>query len=182
MAQTVSIFLFAEERARLSAVIGDRNLSQKHARRARIILHSGERMPVLEIARRSGVSRSAVWRWQQRYAEQGLDGLLRDKTRKPGRAPLPLATVAKVLALPCSPAPGNATHWTGRAAAKAVGVSLRASSASGTRIGFNPIACAPSNCPRIPPPQHRRPGSTPSKASSRPHPKTNPARHLQISR
>jgi hypothetical protein len=31
-----------------------------------------------------------------------------------------------VLALPCSEAPGNATHWTGRAVAKAVGVSLRA--------------------------------------------------------
>jgi transposase len=35
-------------------------------------------------------------------------------------------TVAKVLALPCSEAPGTATHWTGRAVAKAVGVSLRA--------------------------------------------------------
>ncbi len=31
-----------------------------------------------------------------------------------------------MLALPCSEAPGNATHWTGRAVAKAVGVSLRA--------------------------------------------------------
>ena len=58
--------------------------------------------------------------------QAGVDGLLRDKTRKPGRAPLPPETVAKVLALPCSEAPGNATHWTGRAVAKAVGVSLRA--------------------------------------------------------
>jgi hypothetical protein len=38
---------------------------------------------------------------------------------------LPRETVAKVLALPCSQAPGNATHWTGRFVAKAVGVSLR---------------------------------------------------------
>jgi hypothetical protein len=60
MAQTVSIILSAEERARLLVIIGDRNLSQKHARRARIILHSGERMPVLDIARRSDVSRSDV--------------------------------------------------------------------------------------------------------------------------
>ena len=37
----------------------------------------------------AGVSRPAVWRWQQRYAEQGIHGLLRDKTRKPGREPLP---------------------------------------------------------------------------------------------
>jgi transposase len=126
MAQTVSLILSAEERSQLSAVIGDRNLSQKHVQRARIVLHSADRLPVLEVARRSGVSRPAVWRWQQRYAEQGIDGLLRDKTRKPGREPLPPETVAKVLALPCSQAPGTATHWTGRAVAKAVGVSLRA--------------------------------------------------------
>ena len=55
-----------------------------------------------------------------------MDGLLRDKTRKPGKAPLPAKTVAKVLALPCSEPPGNATHWTGRAVAKAAGISLRA--------------------------------------------------------
>jgi transposase len=126
MAQTVNLIISTEERGRLAALIDDRNRPQKHAQRARIILHSADRAPVLDVARRSGVSRPAVWRWQQRYAEQGLDGLLRDKTRKPGRAPLPLETVAKVLALPCSEAPGNATHWTGRAVAKAAGVSLRA--------------------------------------------------------
>ncbi len=46
------------------------------------------RLPVAEVARRVGVSRPAVWRWQRRYAEQGVDGLLRDKTRKPGTPPL----------------------------------------------------------------------------------------------
>jgi transposase len=67
-----------------------------------------------------------VWRWQQRFAEAGVDGLLRDKTRKPGKTPLLAETVAKVLALPCAEAPGEATHWTGRAVARAAGVSLRA--------------------------------------------------------
>jgi hypothetical protein len=48
------------------------------------------------------------------------------KTRKPGRAPLSTGVVAKVLALTCSEPPGETTHWTGRAMAKAVGISLRA--------------------------------------------------------
>jgi len=126
MAQTVSILLFPEDRARLAAVIGDRNRPQKHVQRAQIILHSAGKQPVAGIARLSGASRPAVWRWQQRYAEEGADGLLRDKTRKPGKAPIALETVAKVLALPCSEPPGSATHWTGRAAAKATGISLRA--------------------------------------------------------
>ena len=115
-------------RSRASA--GDRRRSQPPAQaRAAGENHSAvsaERLPVLEVARRAGVSRPAVWRWQARYAEQGVDGLLRDKTRKPGRAPLSAKVVAKIVELTCSEPPGEATHWTGRAMAKAVGVSLRA--------------------------------------------------------
>ena len=55
------------------SVIGaDRNRSQKHVARARIILAAA-------------IGRPAVWRWQQRFAETGVDRLLRDKTRKPGK-------------------------------------------------------------------------------------------------
>lgn len=39
-----------------------------------VVLLSADRLPVLEIARRIGVSRPMVWRWQQRYAEEGLEG------------------------------------------------------------------------------------------------------------
>lgn len=124
MAQTISVIVSSEDRARLCAVIDDRNRRQKHVQRARIVLLSAKRLPVLAVAREAGVSRPAVWRWQQRFAEQGVDGLLRDKTRKPGKAPLSAETVAKVLTLPCSEAPGEATHWTGRAVARAVGISL----------------------------------------------------------
>ncbi len=76
--------------------------------------------------KQAGVSRPAVWRWQRRYGEEGIAGLLHDKTRKPGRPPLSTGGVAKVLALTCSEPPGEATHWTGRAMAKTVGISLRA--------------------------------------------------------
>jgi hypothetical protein len=34
----------------------------KHVQRAQIILRSAERLPVLEIAKRVGVSRPMVWR------------------------------------------------------------------------------------------------------------------------
>jgi hypothetical protein len=126
MAQTVSVIIGVDDRERLTAVVGDRNRPHKHIQRARIVLLSAERLPVLTMAGQVGVSRPAVWRWQQRFAEAGVNGLLRDKTRKPGKAPLSAETVAKILALPCMEAPGEATHWTGRAVARAVGVSLRA--------------------------------------------------------
>ena len=103
----------------------DRNRPQKHIQRARIVLLSGKELAVAEVARQAGVSRPAVWRWQKRYAEAGVAALLRDKTRPPGTAKLTTATVAKILALTCSKPPGQVTHWTGGAMAKAAGVSLR---------------------------------------------------------
>ncbi len=125
MAQEVCVIVGTDDRARLTAVVGDRSRPLKHVQRVRIVLHSAERLPVLEVARRAGVSRPAVWRWQRRYAEEGVEGLLRDKTRPPGTPPLPTATVAQVLALTCSEPPGETTHWTGRAVAEVVGISLR---------------------------------------------------------
>jgi transposase len=33
-----------------------------------------------EIMRRSETSKPTVWRWQERYLDEGVDGLRRDKT------------------------------------------------------------------------------------------------------
>jgi transposase len=93
--------------------------------RAQIILHSSDRANVAEIARLSGVSRPAVWRWQRRFAEAGVDGLLREGSRKPGKPAMPDADVQRLIALTCSEPPGEVTHWTGRAMAEVMGVSLR---------------------------------------------------------
>ena len=91
----------------------------KHVQRAQIALASADHLPVLEIADRVGVSRPMVWRWQRRYAEEGLDGLLRDKTRPPGIPPVPQAKVHAVVERTLRAPPGAVTHWTGRAMAKA---------------------------------------------------------------
>jgi transposase len=125
MAQDVCPLVSAEDRARLEAIVADRNRAHKHVLRARIVLDSAERLPVAAVAKRAGVGRAAVWRWQRRFAEAGVDGLLRDATRKPGKAPLGEATIHRVVALTCAEPPGAATHWTGRTMAKACGMSLR---------------------------------------------------------
>jgi hypothetical protein len=40
-----------------------------------------------------------VGRWQERFMLEGIAGLLRDKTRKPGRPTLPVALVDCAVAL-----------------------------------------------------------------------------------
>jgi len=56
---------------------------------------------------------------------RALDGLLRDKTRPPGKAPLDAKIVKRIVDLTLADPPGETTHWTGRAMADAAGVSLR---------------------------------------------------------
>ena len=74
-----------EDRTRLDRIVGDRNTPQKHAARARVILATADGCGTMEIVRRSGLSKPVVWRWQERFMREGVDGLLRDKTRPPGK-------------------------------------------------------------------------------------------------
>jgi len=124
MAQQVCVVLSAVEREQLAAIAADRNRSRQHVERARIVLASADREPPHRIAHSVSVSRPTVWRWQPRFAEMGVEGLLRDKTGKPGKAPIAAAQAAGLVALTCTEPPHQATHWTGRAMAKAIGLSL----------------------------------------------------------
>ena len=113
------------DRLRLEAIVADRSAPQKHVWRAKVILATADGCGTAEIMRRSGKSKPVVWTWQARFMAEGVEGLLRDKTRKPGKPPLPPNTVQRVVDLALGPPPGETTHWTGRELAKAAGVSLR---------------------------------------------------------
>lgn len=118
----VSFTVSACDRRRLQTVVADRNRPQKHVWRARIILLSGAGLGTMAIMAATGKSKNCVWRWQRRFMEEGVDGLLRDKTRPPGRAPLAPERVAEIVRLTQTPPPHEATHWTLRAMAVTAGV------------------------------------------------------------
>ena len=56
---------------------------------------------------------------------EGVNGLLRDKTRPPGKAPWAADIVKRIVDLTLAEPPGETTHRTGRDMAQAAGVSLR---------------------------------------------------------
>ena len=66
---------------RLKAVVQDRNAPQKHVWRAEIVLLTANGVGTNEIMRRTAKSKTCVWRWQERFLEDGFDGLLREETR-----------------------------------------------------------------------------------------------------
>jgi transposase len=150
MAQTVSLLLSAQHSADLEGVIEDRGRPVEHVQRAQIILLSAERLPVLEIANRIGISRPMVWRWQRRFAEEGIEGLLRDKTRPPGIPPVRQAKVHAVVERTLREPPGAVTHWTGRAVVKAMGLSLRTIQRIWVAHKLQPPGSGPSSDPTIP--------------------------------
>ena len=84
MAQSVCLVVAAGHRARLEAIVADRNRSRKHVARARLVLLSADRLDVATVARRAGVSRPAVWRWQLRRGRRGRPPARQDQEARQG--------------------------------------------------------------------------------------------------
>jgi len=114
----------AAERDRLEAIVADRNSPQKHVWRAGIVLATADGLGTVAIMRHTAKSKTVVWRWQERFAQEGVDGLLRDKTRPSRVKPFGPEVAERIVALTLAEPPGETTHWTGRAMAKVTGVSL----------------------------------------------------------
>src|SRR5437762_9078331 len=91
MQEGITVAVSEADRARLEAIVSDRNSQQKYVWRARIVLLTADGVGTNEIMRRTGKSKTCLWRWQERFMHEGVDGLLRDKTRPSRIAPLPPA-------------------------------------------------------------------------------------------
>jgi transposase len=122
MGKKVRIQLAPGDRDRLEALIANGNTPQKHVRRAWIVLLAGDGVGTDEIQRRLGVSKPTIRRWRSRYVEAGVEGLCRDKTRPPGKPPLAMEVVNRVLEKTMTQTPPDATHWSLRTMATAVGI------------------------------------------------------------
>ena len=124
MRSGISIVVSAADRRRLETIVADRNTPQKYVWRARIVLLTTDGLGTNAIMAATGKSKTCVWRWQERFMAAGVGGLLRDKTRPPGKAPIDAARVGEVVRRTLAPPPHEATHWTARAMAEACGLAV----------------------------------------------------------
>ena len=69
---------------------------------------------------------------------EGVGGLLRDKSRPPGKAPIAPDRVAWIVRQTQQPPPHEATHWTLRAMAQAAGVAASTVQAIWKAHGLSP--------------------------------------------
>ena len=119
----IAVSLSPADHGRLAEIAADRNSPQKHVWRARIVLLSAQGVGTNEIMRVTGKAKTCVRRWQERFMQEGVDGLFGDKTRPPRIAPLSTAVAKRVVALTLTKPPGETTRWTAAALAKTCAVS-----------------------------------------------------------
>jgi len=111
------------DRAQLEALVAQGRTPQKTAQRARIVLMLINRAKPSHVARTLGLSRMRIRLWAQRYVAKGVEGLLRDATRPPGREPVSPERIATIVEMTLRTTPAHATHWTTRTMAKTAGIS-----------------------------------------------------------
>ena len=138
MRKGITIEVTPADRVRLDAIIRDRNSPQKHVWRARIVVLTADGTGTIAMTRAVGKGKTVVWRWQERFMQEGVAGLTRDKTRPSRIPPLPAASVDRMVALTNQAPPHEATHWTASAMAKAVGISPSSVRRLWTRHGLQP--------------------------------------------
>ena len=119
----IRIVLERKVRSELNRLLGDGNTPQKIAKRVRIVLMNADGHGVSAIRRAVGVAKTTVWRWQEYFIEAGVAGLVKGRSKPPGRKPLSRATKLAVVEKTVKERPANATHWSLRAMAEEIGIS-----------------------------------------------------------
>jgi transposase len=114
------------------------DIKHKYAVRLQTILlrHNGKRTN--DIADFLGLHRSTVSLYINRYNTRGINSLLQDKTRKPGKAPISRKIKEKICRIVCTEKPQDETHWSIRTLAKRVGISRTAVNTILREYGLKP--------------------------------------------
>src|SRR5712691_2626519 len=117
------IVLSAKNHAALERIAADGNERQKIVKRARIVLLTAKGHGVMAIMREVGVSKTTVWRWQDYFVEAGVAGLVKGRSKPPGKKPIADDIKLKVIEKTVKERPANATNWSVRTMAAEMGIS-----------------------------------------------------------
>lgn len=117
------IHLTDEDRVTLTKWSRGRSTPARLVQRAKIVLAAAEGLENQEIAQTLGCTRRTVSTWRNRFAEAGLSGIQQDAPRG-GRTPVVRREVeAEIIRKTTQETPVNATQWSLRSMAQAMGVS-----------------------------------------------------------
>ena len=114
------------------------HIEHKYALRLQTILNRARGVSTNTIASVLAIDLNSVSNYVKRYNEGGVEALLRDKTRKPGKAPIPIKLQNRIVQFVCQEKPKDATHWSTRELSKRFGISHNAISIILRKHGIKP--------------------------------------------
>ena len=106
-----AVRLTPEERDQLEHMVRAGKSSARVTTRARILLKTDEGWTAPKVAQALDVSEGTVFRLKRRFAEDGLEGALKDRVQANRYRKLDEKAEAHLIALACSPAPEGHDHW-----------------------------------------------------------------------
>jgi transposase len=123
MRTAASISLNDEQRRALEALAAGRRTEVRVSERAQIVLRAAAGLQNLQIAQELGIDRETCARWRSRYVAWGIAGISKDAPRAGRRRSVLTEKAAEIVRKTTQERPENATHWSTRMMARAVGVS-----------------------------------------------------------
>jgi len=117
------VILTDEERAQLEKYSRGRSVPVRLVQRAKIILMAAENLQNIDIAAQLGIMRRTVARWRSRFAINRIAGIEKDAFRPGRKRKYSDRVVLNIVRKTTQEKPEDATHWSTRSMANAVGVS-----------------------------------------------------------
>jgi len=111
-----------EDKTVMEKLLSAGRIEHKYAIRLRTILLRENGKGTTDIAEFLGIHKSTVGLYINRYNTYGIESLLSDKTRKPGKEPISQEIKNEIYRLVCNEKPKNETHWSCRTLSKRVGI------------------------------------------------------------
>jgi transposase len=112
-----------EEVALMKKILAVGNIKHKYAVRIQTVLNRSRLKSTGEIASMLNINIITVSRYVKRFNQGGIEALLADKTRRPGKQPISETQKNEVCRIVCQEKPEGGTHWSNRELAKRTGIS-----------------------------------------------------------
>jgi transposase len=123
MKREIEPLLNAEDKSLMENILSAGKIEHKFAVRLQTVLHRANGKATNDIACFLGIHSNTVSGYARRYNNGGIETLIRDKTRKPGKAPISVELKNEICKAACTGKPKNGTHWSTRSLAKQYKVS-----------------------------------------------------------
>ena len=130
--------LDSEDKELMEKLLSQGHIEQRFAQRLQTVLLRARGKGTVEIADFLGMHPSTVSLYVNRYNTFGIDSLLHDKTRKPGKEPVSQEIKNEMYRLVCNEKPEDESHWSTRTLGRHVGISHTSASLILREYGLQP--------------------------------------------